>query len=325
MQTPEVTVVVPTYGRAAAIGPTLAGALGQEDIELEVVVVDDCSPDGTAERLAKVSDHRLRVLRQDVNGGVGAARNRGIAEARGEWIAFLDDDDLWAPRKLREQIDLARAASADIAFSAVAIVNGDLEMIGRLDPFPVEDQPRMILQRSAVPAGSSNLVARTQLIRAVGGIDPELGPLADWDLFTRLLLAAPHACSDERHVGYLFHPFNMSSAHLVEHFDEFERLEERYRAERDEHGVRIDGVSYSRWLAGGLRRSGNRRDAARAYTYGAIRYRSPGNFVRLGGLLLGERMMRLGRAASGEDLGSRPEWLDLYLPNGQLHRAIEDL
>src|ERR671931_448444 len=114
---PEVTVVVPTHGRWDLLSTAaLPASLGQEGVDLEVVVVDDGSTDATAEGLARIEDPRLRVVRHDRPHGVAQARNAGIAAARGEWVALLDDDDLWAPWKLRAQLDAAVAERAVFAY-----------------------------------------------------------------------------------------------------------------------------------------------------------------------------------------------------------------
>ena len=104
---PTVTVVIPTHNRKELLRYALMSALRQEGVALEVIVVDDGSSDGTAEMLAALTDRRVRVVHHETAQGVSAARNRGIEEARGEWIAFLDDDDLWAPDKLRLQLESA--------------------------------------------------------------------------------------------------------------------------------------------------------------------------------------------------------------------------
>jgi len=110
---PCVTVVMPTYNRAALLPRTVDAVLAQGFGDFELLVVDDGSTDGTAELLAQRYGHepRLRVLRQ-ANGGVSAARNRGLAEARGEFIAFLDSDDLWLPWKLQLQVATLRALAS---------------------------------------------------------------------------------------------------------------------------------------------------------------------------------------------------------------------
>lgn len=100
MPRPDVSVVVPTYNHAAFIGEALASAFAQSAPPREVVVVDDGSTDGTAEALAPWRD-RLQLFRRE-HGGVAAAYNIGVAEARSEWIAFLESDDVLAPTYLAE-------------------------------------------------------------------------------------------------------------------------------------------------------------------------------------------------------------------------------
>lgn len=105
MQEPFFSVVMPVYKVAPYIQTTLESLYRQTEPDFEIVVIDDGSPDETAEILSRQSDPRLRVIRQE-NAGVSAARNRGIREARGRWVAFLDGDDAWVPNHL----ELARAA-----------------------------------------------------------------------------------------------------------------------------------------------------------------------------------------------------------------------
>src|SRR4029078_7896567 len=88
-----------------------------------VVVVDDGSTDGTAASIETLGDHRGRVVQRQTPRGPAAARNAGAASARADWIAFLDDDDLWSPRKLRAQLDAAAAASAGWAYAAAVVVD----------------------------------------------------------------------------------------------------------------------------------------------------------------------------------------------------------
>ena len=106
---PAVSVVIPTRDRWPLLATTLASALGQDGVALEVVVVDDGSATA-APVVPPFDDPRVRIARNDRSLGVAGARNRGIEAARGEWIAFLDDDDVWAPAKLRRQLDAATAA-----------------------------------------------------------------------------------------------------------------------------------------------------------------------------------------------------------------------
>jgi glycosyltransferase involved in cell wall biosynthesis len=100
---PKVSVVIPTYERAGKVQKTIDSVLAQTFTDYEVIVVDDGSSDGTGKIVTEKYGERIRYYFQK-NSGVSVARNRGIAEARGGWIAFLDSDDVWEPEKLREQL-----------------------------------------------------------------------------------------------------------------------------------------------------------------------------------------------------------------------------
>jgi glycosyltransferase involved in cell wall biosynthesis len=99
---PLVSVIIPTYNRAGLVKEAVASVLAQTYRDFEIVVVDDGGTDGTGEALAPWP--AVRLLRHASRRGVAAARNTGIAAARGEWLAFLDSDDLWRPEKLARQI-----------------------------------------------------------------------------------------------------------------------------------------------------------------------------------------------------------------------------
>lgn len=106
MNFPRASVIIPTYNRGLCVTEAIDSVLGQTLGDFEVIVVDDGSTDDTQVRLAVYGD-RIRVIRQ-VNAGVSAARNAGMAAANGEWIGFLDSDDTWMPEKLERQMaDLA--------------------------------------------------------------------------------------------------------------------------------------------------------------------------------------------------------------------------
>lgn len=113
-----VTVVMPAYQRAAVIGPAVASVLGQTYQHLEVLVVDDGSTDGTAEAVeaAAGGDPRLRVIRLAANEGRSAARNAGLDEARGEFVTFIDSDDLYAPQRIERLVSAARHFPGDDVF-----------------------------------------------------------------------------------------------------------------------------------------------------------------------------------------------------------------
>ena len=104
-----VTVIMPVYRRAATVGPALRSVLTQTYAQIEVLVVDDGSPDETAAVAEGVAagDDRFRLIRLPHNEGRSAARNRGMDEARGEFVTFIDSDDLYAPSRIEKMVAAA--------------------------------------------------------------------------------------------------------------------------------------------------------------------------------------------------------------------------
>jgi glycosyltransferase involved in cell wall biosynthesis len=276
----EVSVVIPTRGRWSLLRDTLASALAQRDVPLEVVVVDDGSSDETSAELGEVRDERLRVVRHERPLGVAAARNRGIEEARGTWVAFLDDDDLWSPDKLSIQLDAIHASDAGFAYSAVVAVDRERRATRAL-PFPQpKELMRLQLRQNVVPAGGSNVISRTELLRTLGGFDEQLYHLADWDLWIRLGDAAPAAASPEVSVAYLEHGMNMHLTELPRIRREFEYLVEKHRALSEQYGVAFDREGFDLYVAWAHRRSGHPRKAAAIYLRSALAHRRPKHLAR---------------------------------------------
>src|SRR3954451_11064877 len=133
----QVTVVIPTRDRWELLSRhALPAALSQEGVDLEVIVIDDGSTDETSQRLAGLRDSRIRVIRHDAPQGLPSARNSGIAAASGSWVAFLDDDDLWSPQKLRVQLDAARGNDASVAYPGGVMLDERLRALHHLAPTP---------------------------------------------------------------------------------------------------------------------------------------------------------------------------------------------
>jgi glycosyltransferase involved in cell wall biosynthesis len=103
---PLVSVIIPTYNRAPLLGRCINSVLAQTYREFELLIIDDHSTDNTEEIVHSFNDPRIRYIKQTKNGGVSAARNAGISTAKGDFIAFNDDDDEWLPNKLERQIQI---------------------------------------------------------------------------------------------------------------------------------------------------------------------------------------------------------------------------
>lgn len=122
---PDVSFVIAAYKAADTITRAIDSALAQEDVEVEVIVVDDASPDETAVVVEALVDPRIRLIRLPVNRGPGVARNAGLDAARGDWVAILDADDTVRPARLARMIARARSESADIAVDNLEVLNLD--------------------------------------------------------------------------------------------------------------------------------------------------------------------------------------------------------
>jgi glycosyltransferase involved in cell wall biosynthesis len=131
---PEVSVVIPTRDRWHRLSRTLACVRRQQGVTLQIVVVDDGSADGTAERVRALGDARILVVRHERSLGLAGARNAGIRAATGDWIAFLDDDDLWSEAKLARQLRAARRARADWCYAGAAFVDERGGLLGLAEP-----------------------------------------------------------------------------------------------------------------------------------------------------------------------------------------------
>jgi glycosyltransferase involved in cell wall biosynthesis len=272
---PEVTVVIPTRNRSRMVREhALASALAQEDVSLEVVVVDDASTDDTVAALAAMPDERVRVVRHEQSRGASAARNTGIAAARGTWVALLDDDDLWSPRKLRTQLDAAARATAGWAYGRSVAVDDRLDPTGFEEPPPPERLAQLLLHRNVMPAGDSNVLIRTDLIRRVGGFDERLSSFEDWDLWIRLAQESRAAACTEVVVARVAHDARpVPSARTAV-------AQLRFMLGKHRRVDPADVRAALEWLGERHARSGHRIRAAALFLRVAARYGSPGNAAR---------------------------------------------
>ena len=271
---PQVSVVLPTRNRRALLERALDCALGQCGVSLEVIAVDDASEDGTLEYLRSLNDPRVSVLRRDSQTGPAGARNAGVSVASAPWLAFLDDDDFWAPRKLARQIEaLERDAEAGWSCTGTVIVDRNLELIGRYEAPMQDDLSEDLLRYNIIPGGCSGTVARRLLVQQVGGFDPALGVLADWDLWIRLAQSSKHIGVNEPLLAYARHQSNMTRD-LSRVRDEVAYVERKYAAERSTRGIGLDQERWLDWIADTLRRAGFRRRPALIWAGIGLRTRS---------------------------------------------------
>jgi glycosyltransferase involved in cell wall biosynthesis len=185
---PVVSVIIPTYNRADLLPRALNSVLQQTFVDFEVLVVDDGSTDKTAALMAKYQerDDRVRYLDQPQNAGVSAARNRGLREARGVFMAFLDSDDEWLPYKLERQVALFQRLS-----ERVGLIYGGVENVGPggerniHTPRHRGDIRSTLLERNVIH-GTSGVTLRRATVERVGFFDEGIPAVEDYDYWLRV-------------------------------------------------------------------------------------------------------------------------------------------
>ena len=184
---PMVSVVMPAYNAARYIEEAVRSVLSQGWSNLEVVVVNDGSKDGTAAVVRAIADPRVRVIDQP-NGGVSSARNAGIEEARGEFIAFLDADDALEPGAIEQKMEALLRGDAEWAYSDMWTCDAELGRIGEPDRGADGDLVRIVLLGlgHAVPGAGSNLLVRKRCFSPDVRFDPALSNEADKDMVLAL-------------------------------------------------------------------------------------------------------------------------------------------
>jgi len=190
-----ISVIIPTYNRRMHVFRAIDSAFAQTVPIDEVIVVDDGSTDGTVEAMARRYGSTVNILRQ-ANRGAAAARNRGIREARGEWVAFLDSDDVWLPTKLERQVEALTILGREYGLcSADAAFDGNPDMkLSRFQEMGLEcrgefgtlEEPARHIVGWRNPFVTSSLFVRTSLIREIGGFDEALVIGEDQDVMLRL-------------------------------------------------------------------------------------------------------------------------------------------
>jgi glycosyltransferase involved in cell wall biosynthesis len=188
-----VSVIIPVWNRAALLPETLRSLQAQTHRRFEAIIVDDGSTDDTAAVARQFCENDARfVLLQQPHGGASAARNTAIERARGEWIAFLDSDDVWLPEKLARQLALFREdPRVNFTYTNFYIWDGqrDLSLWYRAgQPLPEGDMGHKIVFNVsyACAASMSTAMVRREIFHTIGHFDPELAIGEDWDLWLRL-------------------------------------------------------------------------------------------------------------------------------------------
>ncbi len=326
MTAPAVSVITPTLNRIAFLRRAIDSALAQTFGDLEIcVVVDGPSPELAAE-VAAHPDPRVRLVQRGETGGVAAARNTGIEAARGRYIGFLDDDDLWLPTKLERQVPLLEAG-ADVVHGLVYVADGDGDVYERSSErgfalfreVAAAGYPYVWLLRRSSYQISSFLVRRS-CFDEIGGFDPGLAAVDDLDLVHRLWRRYQLVFVDEPLTKYCFHATNWSHDKNPELWVRLAQRELAWIARNDPPGRRAAEaylemqIAQSKWIGGRYREAvapavgAWRKDASVITPRTVLKYLAaaalPGNLV--------DRARR--RARQHRPPVEPDPWLDLPTP-----------
>ena len=205
-----VSVIIPNYNYEKFIAETIESVLSQTYKNVEIIVVDDGSKDKSLEVLEKFGD-KIRVIQQK-NAGVSAARNHGVSFSKGEFIAFLDADDVWLPEKLERQIE--KFASDDeigLVHCSMTLINPLDEPIGEMNSgqegFVAEEFLRF--ERGVVVGAGSTALVKREIFDEVKGFDLRLSTAADWDFCYQVSRKYKFGFVSEPLVLYRMHGTNM--------------------------------------------------------------------------------------------------------------------
>jgi len=204
----KVSVIIPAYNAMAYLPETVASVLGQTLKDFELIIVNDGSSDDVETWFSQLTDPRVRLISQS-NQGLACARNTGIANTQGEYIAFLDADDLWEPTKLEKQLQLMEQNPAvGLAYTWVAYIDETGKSTGRVFSHQADGQVwEQLIQHNIVECGSVAMVRRT-CFDQVGVFDSQLTSFnvnEDWDMWLRIAAKYPFGVIKEPLVLYRQH------------------------------------------------------------------------------------------------------------------------
>jgi glycosyltransferase involved in cell wall biosynthesis len=206
-----ISVIIPVYNGEKTIKETIESVLNQTVSDFEIVIINDGSQDSTLEVVSRISAPLLKVFSYP-NAGVSVSRNRGISQAAGDYVSFLDADDLWTPDKLETQLKALQAnPKAAVAYSWTDWIDETGQFLRSGGHITVNgDVYAKLLLRDFVESGSNPLIRR-QALTEVGGFDASLNLAADWDMWLRLAARYEFVAVPSSQILYRVSPNSMSS------------------------------------------------------------------------------------------------------------------
>ena len=228
MKKPKVSVVIPAYNAMSFLPKTLNSVLSQTFQDYEIIIVNDGSSDKINEWAKQISDSRVRLISQE-NQGQSAARNTGLNLARGEYIAFLDSDDLWEPTKLEKQVRvLEEFPEVGFVYTWVALVDNHDKLLGKAWRGSFNgDVWAKLIEGNFIACGSIPMVRRT-CIDTVGSFRQLSFACEDWDMWLRIAAHYSFKAIEEILVYYRANPQSLSRSWKLNPEKKLHDMEQSY-------------------------------------------------------------------------------------------------
>jgi len=183
-----ISVVIPTLNRANYLRRSLLSVINQEGVDFEIIIVDDFSHDDSYDRVSDLLDDRIRYVRLEASVGAAQARNLGVAQARGKYLAFQDSDDVWLPGKLIAQFQALEAGKPNevLNFCSHRRVSGTEQVIipSKASQLMTEHVFEELLKENFI--STQTMMVKKSIFEEVGGFDPKLPRYQDWDIALRI-------------------------------------------------------------------------------------------------------------------------------------------
>jgi glycosyltransferase involved in cell wall biosynthesis len=211
---PEISIIIPTYNYGRFIGRALNSVLSQSYQDYEIIVVDDASTDDTKKIVGQYDDLRMRYIKHKVNCGPSKTRNTGIEASKGMYIAFLDSDDTWMPKKIESQIEVFRKGPDNLGVVYTSMKIFDESMSKTFSPPPSTCRGQVLLQlltANHLGGGSSAVMIKRECFNKAGLFDISIRGNEDWDMWIRLACFYLFEYIDKVLVTLTTHSFNSSA------------------------------------------------------------------------------------------------------------------
>ena len=222
----KVSVIVPAYNAMTYLPKTIDSVLEQTFTDFEVIIVNDGSSDDIEKWVDTITDNRVRLISQK-NQGAATARNTGIAHAKGEYIAFLDSDDLWEQTKLEKQVNcLDNNPDVGLVYAWISSIDENGNNRGKIFANNAEGYVwEKLIEENIVMSGSAAMVRR-DCFEKLGVFDQNLRFAEDWEMWIRIARNYSFAAIKEPLVYYRHHP-NNKSQHYIKKIDNFRLIIEK--------------------------------------------------------------------------------------------------